>query len=185
MWNFVGKIMSLFFICCLGFYSFSSKEQTFFNVTICIDFGVQESKVCHCFHFSPIYFPWSDGPRCHNLRFLDVRFEASFFTFLFLLHQQVSSSSLLSSIRVVSSGYLRFMIFLPAILIPVCASSSLAFNMMYSACKLKEQDDSIQLWCTPFPIWNQSVVPCPVLLLLDLHTGFSGGRKSGLIFPSL
>ena len=23
-----------------------------------------------------------------------------------------------------------------------------------------------------FPIWNQSVVPCPVLLLLDLHTDF-------------
>ena len=29
---------------------------------------------------------------------------------------------------------------------------------------------------TPFQIWNQSVVPCLVLLLLDLHTDFSGGR---------
>ena len=115
---------------------------------------------------------------CHlsNLSFLDVGFEASFFTLLFQLHQEVFSSSLLSSIRVVSSGYLRLMIFLPEILIPVCASSSLAFSMMYSAYKLKEQGDSIQLWFTPFPIWNQSVVPCPVLLLLDLHTGFSGGR---------
>ena len=29
---------------------------------------------------------------------------------------------------------------------------------------------------TPFPIWNQSVVPCGVLLLLlDLHTDFEGG----------
>jgi len=35
--------------------------------------------------------------------------------------------------------------------------------MMYSACKLKNQGDNIQPWCTPFPIWNQSVVPCPVL----------------------
>ena len=26
-----------------------------------------------------------------------------------------------------------------------------------------EQGDHIQLWRTPFPIWNQSVVPCPVL----------------------
>ena len=26
---------------------------------------------------------------------------------------------------------------------------------------------------TPFPIWNQSVVPCPVLFLLYLHTDFS------------
>ena len=36
-----------------------------------------------------------------------------------------------------------------------------------------------------FPIWNQSVVPCPVLLLPDLHIGFSRGRSGGLVFPSL
>ena len=35
--------------------------------------------------------------------------------------------------------------------------------MMYSAYKLNKQGDTIQPWCTPFPIWNQSVVPCPVL----------------------
>ena len=35
--------------------------------------------------------------------------------------------------------------------------------MMYSAYKLNKQGDNIQLWRTPFPIWNQSVVPCPVL----------------------
>ena len=35
---------------------------------------------------------------------------------------------------------------------------------------------------TPFPIWNQSVVPCPVLLLPDLHTDFSRGRLGGLVF---
>ena len=34
---------------------------------------------------------------------------------------------------------------------------------MYSAYKLNKQGDSIQPWQTPFPIWNQSVVPCPVL----------------------
>jgi len=48
-------------------------------------------------------------------------------------------------------------------LIPACASSSPAFLMMYSACKLNKQGDNIQPWCTPFPIWNQSVVSCPVL----------------------
>ena len=31
------------------------------------------------------------------------------------------------------------------------------------AYKLNKQGDNIQPWCTPFPIWNQSVVPCPVL----------------------
>ena len=39
----------------------------------------------------------------------------------------------LSAIRVVSSAYLRLLIFLLAILIPACASSSLTFHMMYSA----------------------------------------------------
>ena len=34
---------------------------------------------------------------------------------------------------------------------------------MYSAYKLNKQGDHIQPWRTPFLIWNQSVVPCPVL----------------------
>ena len=34
---------------------------------------------------------------------------------------------------------------------------------MYSAYKLNKQGDNIQPWRTPFPIWNQSIVPCPVL----------------------
>ena len=34
---------------------------------------------------------------------------------------------------------------------------------MYSAYKLNKQDDNIQTCRTPFPIWNQSVVSCPVL----------------------
>ena len=48
-------------------------------------------------------------------------------------------------------------------MIPACGSSSPAFLMMYSAYKLNKQGDSMQPWCTPFLIWNQSVVPCPVL----------------------
>ena len=67
----------------------------------------------------------------------------------------------LSAIRVVS--YLSLLIFLPAILIPSWVSSSLAFLMMYSAYKVNKQGDNTQPWRTPFPIWNQSVVPCPVL----------------------
>ena len=44
-------------------------------------------------------------------------------------------------------------------------SPSLAFCVMYSAYKLNNQTDNIQPCCTPFPILNQSVVPCPVLTL--------------------
>ena len=62
-----------------------------------------------------------------------------------------------------SSAYLKLLIFLPAILIPDCASSSPAFRMVYFAYKLNKQGDNIQPWSTPFPIWNQLVVACPVL----------------------
>ena len=30
------------------------------------------NKVCHCFHCFPIYLPWSDGARWHDLSFLNV-----------------------------------------------------------------------------------------------------------------
>ena len=86
-------------------------------------------------------------------------FSLSSFTFI----KRLFSSSLLFVIRVVSSAYLRLLIFLPAILIPACASSSPAFLMMYSAYKLNKQGENIQPWHTPFLIWNQSVVPCPFL----------------------
>ena len=81
------------------------------------------------------------------------------FTFI----KRLFSSSSLSVIRLVSSAYLRLLIFLPVILIPACASLSPAFLVMYSAYKLNKQGDNIQPWHTPLPIWNQSVVPCPVL----------------------
>ena len=87
----------------------------------------------------------------------------SFSSFIFI--KRLFSSSSLSAIRVVSSAYLRLLIFLPEILIPACASFSLAFLMMYSAYKLNRQGDNIQPWHTPFPIWNQSIVPCPVLIV--------------------
>ena len=135
-------------------------------VTICSDFGAQKNKVWHCFHCFPIYFPWSDGTRCYDLSFLNVlvfckpTFSLSSFTFI----NKLFSSSSLSAIKVVFiSAYLWLLIFLLEILIPACSSSSPAFLMMYSAYKLNKQGDNIQPWRTPFPIWNQSVVPCPVL----------------------
>ena len=39
---------------------------------------------------------------------------------------------------------------------------------MYSACKLNKQGDNIQPWRTPFPIWNQSVVPRPLLTIASM-----------------
>ena len=48
--------------------------------------------------------------------------------FSFTFKKRLFSSSSLSAIRVVSSAYLRWLIFLPAILIPACASFSPAFH---------------------------------------------------------
>ena len=36
-------------------------------VTIHSDFGAQENKICHCFHFYSFYLPWSDGAGYHLL----------------------------------------------------------------------------------------------------------------------
>ena len=157
-------------------------------------------------------------------------FSLSSLTFI----KRLFSSCSLFAIRMVSSAYLRLLIFLVAILIPACASSSWGIlhdvlctlhmgfpcgsagkestcnagdlglipglgrspgegksypfqysgleNSMdcivhggvkswtwlsdfhfHSVYKLNKQSDNIPPWHTPFPIWKQSVVPCPVL----------------------
>ena len=62
---------------------------------------------------------------------------------IYVVYKRLFSSSSLSTIRVASSAYLRLLIFLPAILIPACVSSSPAFLMMYSAYTLNKQGDNI------------------------------------------
>ena len=116
------------------------------------------------------------GPDAVILVFWMLSFKPAFSLSSFTLIKRLFNSSLLAAIRVLSSAYLRLLIFLPAILIPACASSSLKFHMMYSAYKLNKQGDSTQPRCIPSPVWNQSVVPCPALFLCELHTVFSGGR---------
>ena len=128
-------------------------------VTICSDFGAQKIK-SDCF---PIYFPWSDGTRGMILVFWMLSFKPTFSLSYFTFIKRLFCSSSLSAIRVVSSAYLRLLTFLPSVLIAVHASSSPAILLMYSAHTLNKQHDNIQPWRTPFPIWNQSVGPRPVL----------------------
>ena len=75
-WTFVGNVMFLLLNMLSRLDNFPSKEQVSFNfmaaITICSDFGAPKNKVWHCFHCFPIYLPWSDGTRCHDLRFLNV-----------------------------------------------------------------------------------------------------------------
>ena len=72
-----------------------------------------------------------------------LSFKPAFSVSFFILIKRLFSSSLLFDIRMVSSVYLRSLIFHSEILIPACASSSLAFCMMYSAYELNKQGDNI------------------------------------------
>ena len=127
-------------------------------ITICSDFGAQKNEVSHCI---PFICHEVMGPNAMILLFRMLSFKPAFSLSSFTFIKRLFSS--VSPIRVVSSAYLRLLIFILAILIPAYTSYRPAFRMMYSACKLNKQDNNIQPWCTPFPFWNQSVVPCPVL----------------------
>ena len=99
--------MSLLFNMLSRFVSFSSKEQGSFNfmasVTIHSDFGAQENKICHCFHFFPFYLPWSGGTGAMILVFWILNFKATFSLSFFTFIKRLFSSSSLSVIRLVSS----------------------------------------------------------------------------------
>ena len=78
-WSFVGKVMSLLFNMfsrlLIGFLPRSKHVLiSCLQSQSAVIFGAQENKICHCFHYFPIYLPWSDGTRCHDLCFLNVEF---------------------------------------------------------------------------------------------------------------
>ena len=134
-------------------------------VAICSDFGAQENKiksVIVSIVSSPIFHEVM-GSDAMILVFWMLSFKPNYSFSSFTFIKRLFSFSLLSAIKVVSSAYLRLLISLLAILILAYDSSSPSFLMMYSAYKLNKQGDNIQPWRIPFPIWNQSVVPCPVL----------------------
>ena len=75
---FVGKVISLIFN------MLSRLVITFLPRSKCLLISWLQSPsavilepkkiVSHCFHFFPIYLPWSDGTRCQDLSFLNVEF---------------------------------------------------------------------------------------------------------------
>ena len=133
-------------------------------VTIHSDFRAQEEEICHCFHLFPFCLTWGDRTRCQDISFfLIVTFKPAFSLSSFTSSRVLFSFSSLSAITVVSSAYLRLLIFVPSILIPGCTSSRLAFHMICSVYKLNKQSDNKQPYRTPFSILNQSLVPYRVL----------------------
>ena len=118
-WTFVGKEMSLLskmlsrlVIAFLPRSKHPSISWLWSKSTVILESKKINS---HCFHCFPIYLLWSNGTRCHDLVFwmLSVKpaFSLSSFTFI----KRLFSSCSLSAIRVVSSAYLRLLIFLPGL----------------------------------------------------------------------
>ena len=57
--------------------------------------------------------------------------------------------------------------------------------MLYSTDRFNKQGDHIQPWLTPFPIWEQSVVLCP-LLTVAFYPVMQASQKAGkLVWYSL
>ena len=96
---------------------------------ICSDTGAQKkpdtvsTSICHEVM----------GQDAMILVFLMLSFKPTFSLSSFNFIKRLFIYSSHSAIRVVSSAYLRLLIFLSAGLIPACASSSPAFLMMYTA----------------------------------------------------
>ena len=84
---------------------------------------------CHYFHLFPSMCHEGMGLDAMILAFLIFSCKPALSLPSFALIKRLFSSSLLSAIRVVSSAYLRLLMFLLPILIPACNSSSLAFLM--------------------------------------------------------
>ena len=95
---------------------------------------------------------WSSSHICtwywknHSFEYADLYQQNDVSAFLICCHMRFVIAFLLGSLipslsafRVVSSSYLRLLIFLLVFLIPVCDSSTLAFRMMYFAYKLNKQ----------------------------------------------
>ena len=76
-WTFIGKVMSLLFnMLSRLVITFLPRSKHLLILWLQSPSAVilepPKNKIWHCFHCFPSYFPWSDGTRCHDLRFLNV-----------------------------------------------------------------------------------------------------------------
>ena len=189
MLTFVGKVMSLLnplprFV--IDFLPRSKHLKKFSWLQSLSTVILEPKKIKSVSSFSPSICHEVMGPYAMILVFWMLSFKPAFSLSSFTFIKRLFSSSSLSATRVVSPAYLTLLILLLAVLIPSCCSSSPAFHTVYSACKLNNQGDNIQSWHTPFPFWNQSIVPCPVLTIASWAAyRILRRREGGLVFPSL
>ena len=136
-WNFVGKVMFLFFNMlsrlivtflprskCLLISWLQSPSAVILEPPKIKSVTVSTVSLSICHEVM--------GPDAMILVFWMWSFKPVFSLSSFNFIKKLLSSFSLSAIRVVSYAYLRLLIFYSAILIPSCASFSLAFLMMYA-----------------------------------------------------
>ena len=149
IWTFVGKVMSLLFnmLSRLVIAFLPRSKHLLISRLQSPSAVILESpkiKSLSIFIVSPSICHEVMGPDVMILVFWMLSFKPTFSRSSFTFIKRLFSSYLLSSMKEVTSAYLRLLILFPAILIPAWASSSPAFHMMYSVYKLKNQGDNIQ-----------------------------------------
>ena len=88
--------------------------------TVILEITAQENKICCCFYFFPSICHEVMGTDAMILVFWMLSFKPAFSLSSLTFIKRLVKSSSFSVIRVVSSSYLRLLVFLPAILIPAC-----------------------------------------------------------------
>ena len=142
MWTYVGKVMSLLFNTLsrsvIAFLSRSKSLLISWRPSPSAVILKPRKIVCHCFPFSPFYLHEMIGSDAMILVFWMLNFKPVFSLSSFTLIKKLFSPSSLSTIRLVSSAYLRLLIFLPAFLISTYESFSPAFRSFPGASDSKE-----------------------------------------------
>jgi len=155
IWTFVGKVMSLLFNTLSSFVIAFLWRSNYLIIswlqspsTVILEPQKRKSVIAST--FLPSICHEVMGPDTTILVFLILSFKLAFSLSSFTLIKRLCSCSLLYAVRMVSSTYLRLLIFLLAILIPACNSSSPAFRMMCSEYQLNKHGDNK----LPSPSWT-------------------------------
>ena len=92
IWTFVSRVMSLLFNTLsrfvIAFLPRSNCLLISWLQSLSSDFGAQEEEICHYFHLSAFYLPFSNGAGCHDFSFL-----------IFSLKPALGSVQLISHVR--------------------------------------------------------------------------------------
>ena len=136
-WTYVGKVMSLLFDMLSRFViAFLPRSKhlliSWLQSPSAVNLEPKKRKSLIVSILSPSICHEVVGPEAIIFIFWKLSFKAVFSLSSFTFIKRLFSSSSFSAIKVVSSAYLRLLIFLPEILIPACESSSPAICMIYS-----------------------------------------------------